>query len=102
MGKIERAFKDGVFNTDNWNDPVMNGLRFVAKKFCTTVSNGDQNTSLIPVHDVDDVDFILLSWYKNRGRTEGAWEVYENVMRPLTKDVAMKCFGDFINRSKNA
>lgn len=63
---------------------TMNALRqFVVDK---TVWNEDCNCAVLPVFDCGE--YLVLSWYKSRGRTDGAWIVSEDKMTPLTLEEA--------------
>ena len=72
------AFESGKFSEVNWNCATMNELR---DKADVTWGNDDQNASIIPI---ENGQFIILSWYKNRGRTEGAWIIDEGECKKLT------------------
>lgn len=76
------AFPTGVFQSDNWNCATANALRDLVKQ---PVWNEDQNAGLIP--GVKSYH-VVLGWYKNRGRTEGAWMINEGIMEPLTLEEA--------------
>lgn len=81
------AFVDGVFTSAGWNCATMNKLREEAQRIGSLWSD-DQNLASIPVKPLDG-DFIVLSWYKRRGATEGAWIVSGCTIKPLTLDVAL-------------
>ena len=73
------AFPDGVFNTDNWNCATMNELRGLCEEsYCY---NNDQYAALL---EGAGCDFVLLTWYKHRGRTNGAYQLTDNACTPLT------------------
>ena len=102
------AFKskrlDAEFNPDNWNCGTMNALREAAHKFGS--SDGlrwdDQSSGVVPVPaDVADrVGCIALTWYKNRGRTEGAVVLFENNKTiPLTLGMAVEVV-EFFQKAK--
>lgn len=88
------AFNTGAFSPDNWNCETMNALRpqYDDKQIgcgapcSTTLWNEDQNACLV---STGEGTYILLSWYKNRGRTEGAWSFYgESAPELLTLELA--------------
>ena len=89
----ECAFPDGVFNSSNWQCATMNDLRDKVDECDEYLSLGslrvnDQSAALL----ADDAGrYIVLSWYKNRGRTEGAWLMSETHIEPLTLKDA-ECF----------
>ena len=82
------AFEDGIFNSDNWNCATMNKLRDLAEQ--NSLWSEDQNCGII---SNKWGKFIVLSWYKRRGRTEGAWIVDETEKHDLT----IKAAEEFIN-----
>jgi hypothetical protein len=67
----------GVFNPDNWNCATMNKLRDLC---LAPVWNEDQNAAIICGVESQH---IILSWYKRRGRTEGAFMLNDGVAMPL-------------------
>jgi hypothetical protein len=73
------AFSSGTFYSENWNCVTANLLRDAAEMRKPLWSE-DQYASLLPWEG----RFILLSWYKHRGRTEGAWLVDGTRIEPLT------------------
>jgi hypothetical protein len=60
------AFPSGVFRSDNWNCATMNELRELADS--AAAWSEDQHAALLPWEG----EFIVLGWYKHRGRTEVA------------------------------
>jgi hypothetical protein len=77
------AFAEGLpstkFSGDNWNCVSMDILRKAVWE--RAVWEGDQACAVLSMPWSDDDEeafgsFIILSWYKNRGRTEEAW-LYE-------------------------
>jgi hypothetical protein len=82
-GDPKCAFESGVFDTDNWMCATMNALRDKAED--NRVYNNDQSGALLPD---GEGSYIVLSWYKNRGRTEGAWVFDESDLERLTLENA--------------
>jgi hypothetical protein len=82
-GDPKCAFESGVFDTDNWMCATMNALRDKAED--NRVYNNEQSGALLPD---GEGSYIVLSWYKNRGRTEGAWVFDESDIEPLTLENA--------------
>lgn len=77
---------DGLFQPNNWNCAGLDQLREDAHK--VEVWNEDQHAVLLRYGS--EGDFIVLSYYKHRGRTEGAWVVEKINIRPLEgSDVAL-------------
>lgn len=81
------AFRGGVFDHDNWNCSTMNELREIAEKsdpkWCE-----NSNAALIPWSE--KAVFIVLGWYKKRGRTEYAGILDDSLMFPLTLEKALE------------
>lgn len=80
----------GVFTSENFMCATMEQLRI--KAYDKAVYNDDQKCCVLPIKD--DYSFVVLSWYKNRGSTEGAWYVSEGNMIPLTIEKAIECIGN--------
>jgi len=74
------AFENGVFSSDNWNCATMGALRNLAEG--PSVYNNDQHCATLPVFDCGE--FLIISWYKSRGQTEGAWIVDSCSILPLS------------------
>jgi len=70
--------KDGVFRADNWMCASLTPLLHRAWKVEAT--DRDQHAAVLSHLE----RLILLSYYKRRGGTEGAWVVEEDQVRPLT------------------
>jgi hypothetical protein len=75
------AFENGVFSSDNWNCATMNRLRMIAEILGTTMRDDNSCGSIgyVPVdNDYAPADFdtdggyIVMTWYKDRGRTGNA------------------------------
>ena len=82
------AFENNeTFSSVNWNCATMNELREIAEE--NAQWNEDQFIGTIPI--IEDGTFVVLSWYKSRGRTEGAWFVDETEMTPLSLEQAIHC-----------
>jgi hypothetical protein len=73
----ECAFKDGVFSPDNWNCATVAGLRDMAQ---IVVNNSDQNAAMVAL---TGGVYMVISWYKNRGGTEGIWLFREGMIHPI-------------------
>jgi hypothetical protein len=81
-GAPKCGFPQGVFDEGNWNCATLNALRDLVDETRALWSE-DQYAALILL----DGDFIVLGWYKHRGRTEEAWLMSDG-MQPLTLDDA--------------
>ena len=74
------AFTNGIFSNGNWNCETANRLRDLTDD--TRFYNNDQYCGIV---DLDGFGkFLILSWYKSRGRTEGAWVVDQALISPIT------------------
>jgi len=74
------AFANGIFSNENWNCETANRLRNLT--IDTKFYSNDQYCGVI---DLDECGkFLILSWYKSRGRTEGAWVVDQSSISPIT------------------
>lgn len=82
---LKCAFDEfGNFNNDNWNCATMNQLREYAMDLCNVTRMDELGCTIgyVPLNldylkdDVDyenlDNGFIVMTWYKFRGRTNGA------------------------------
>lgn len=71
---------DGLFTPDNWMCETLLRLRTRAGEEAGKCHyRDDQYLGVIPTF----LGFIVLSWYKHRGRTEGAWIMDQTKMLPL-------------------
>lgn len=68
------------FVGSNWNCATLNELREHAES--SAIYNDDQYAALLPIPDSGE--FIVLCWYKHRGRTESACVISGSLVRPLT------------------
>lgn len=86
----ECAFATGIFHSKNWNCGTMNELRDVAEGEGTEEYYNDQHAIVLPGFPGPSgpANFIVLGWYKSRGRTEFGGVLAEYAMQPLTLDVA--------------
>ena len=63
------AFKDGEnFTSDNWMCAAMNFLRYSVE----SVSYDDETEQSCGIINVGSGNFVVIYWYKSRGRTENA------------------------------
>lgn len=94
MAAIKCAFPKGMFSPNNWNCETMNKLRDLVgdwdteSKLGVQCYNNDQKIGLYPLNDTGD--FLILTWYKRRGRTEGAWINSGSSMKRLSLKEAEK------------
>jgi hypothetical protein len=88
------AFDDnGVFNGDNWNCATMNKLRNIAEELETGWRDDNSCGSIgyVPMDNdyaPDDFNtyggYIVMMWYKERGRTGNAVFMTDEETMPLT------------------
>lgn len=79
------AFPGGIFTPENWNCATMNELRNLAE-VSSIHYDGDQRCAVL--NDREDGGFLILSWYKSRGCTDGAWVIRESSVSALTYERA--------------
>lgn len=87
------AFPDGVFQTENWNCATMNVLRDIAEALGTTMRADDAEGSIgyVPLGDEDITGYLVMTWYKNRGRTHSALVLrLDDPPLPVTEDIALQ------------
>lgn len=78
---------DGKFRSAGWNCGTANALRDLVcqdEEDSPRVWSEDNNAALLPW----DGAFVLLTWYKHRGRTDGLWLVTSMAVERLTLDMA--------------
>lgn len=81
------AFENGIFNGDNWQCATMNALRDLCEEYAHW--NEDQNADIICASEDAECTHVVLTWYKRRGRTEGAWMLFDDKPpEPLTLEEA--------------
>ncbi|MET0601840.1 MAG: hypothetical protein ABW167_07610 [Baekduia sp.] len=83
---------DGTFNTSNWNCATLNELRDRAGD---AVWNEDDWVSILRAPEIKKpggsllVVFVLLRWYKSRGRTDSVlWWADDGPPTPITLEQA--------------
>lgn len=70
--------KDDVFQSNNWNCLTLTSLRESAHIAEVVSFKDDQAASALPNYARDDGSFLILGWYKDRGRTEFAGLLHES------------------------
>lgn len=93
---IACAFEDRShleeFSTENWNCETMNVLRELAEDFFTyrdDMKNGSIGIVPIPDDVIFQAGYIVMTWYKNRGRTAQAYVMNdESIPEKLDKKTA--------------
>jgi hypothetical protein len=87
------AFENGVFSNDNWNCATMNKLRNISEELDKSMRHDMSCGSIgyVPMdndYTTDDFDtfggYIVMTWYKERGRTGNAVFMTDSETSPLT------------------
>lgn len=85
--------ENGLFVQDNWNCATMNQLRIIAEQLDTVRRDDNSSGSIgtVPMdHDLapDDFDtfggYVVMMWYKDRGKTGNAIFMTDEETMPLT------------------
>ncbi|EMT54781.1 hypothetical protein I532_04215 [Brevibacillus borstelensis AK1] len=79
------AFERETFSPDNWNCATMNALRNIAEAQGHTHRDdmGPCSIGFVPFEG-DDAGYIVMTWYKNRGRTGNAVVMRDSEIRTFT------------------
>jgi hypothetical protein len=88
------GFPDGIFNANNWNCATLNSLRDIAKRIGTVQGMNDCYIAIIPIIDEG---WIILSWYKDRGKTSTARFMIDTVNISLDLCMAEKAIEQYKN-----
>lgn len=97
------AFENGTFNGDNWNCATMNELREMSRQFETYRRDDMAAASIgyVPFEGDDYSGYIVMTWYKDRGRTGNAvimWD--DNPVRELTELDALTAIRQHVARRR--
>jgi hypothetical protein len=87
--------------SDNWNCATLNKLRNIAidRGFVTNIE--DVSCATIPIDDDEGgYGWIVLSWYKSRGRTGTALFVNDDQYHELTEKEAVFCIDFYTNKKE--
>lgn len=93
IGESKCAFESGVFDDDNWNCMTISSIRtlsneqFYVNPPAKISYTNDQTCMMLPF----DGKFIILGWYKMRGRVESAIVVDETFHPGLTLEITEAC-----------
>lgn len=81
------AFENATFSADNWNCATVSLIRNLAtradlypSRVHHVVCDSEEQYSAMDVSDVkmlDDALTLWVQWYKNRGRTQAMWLLFE-------------------------
>jgi hypothetical protein len=98
------AFESGVFSHENWNCATMNTLRDICEKEMESANhypyNNDQRAWLFPVFGMGE--FLVLTWYKSRGKTDGAFVIDEERHTVLTLAEAEVIINQYANNEDSS
>lgn len=89
------GFTNGSFNPENWNCATLNTLRHIAALLDTVQSMEDTSLATIPTKGDDHDGWIVLSWYKSRGRTSSARFMFDDTDIPLTLEIAESAINQY-------
>lgn len=81
------AFVGPSFSDENYNCATMNQLRLLVEDDGLRVYGEDESLGIVRC-PFEVGGFVVLSWYKDRGRTAVAQWVSSNGVWPLTYDIA--------------
>lgn len=90
--------ENGTFKKDNWNCATMNELRYIAEKNNTSFRYWDESIGHVVIMDEygEPEDFIVMTWYKNRGKTSNAVVMFDDSeVRPLTLQDATQAINGY-------
>lgn len=90
---------NGRFISDNWNCATLNALRELGEK--QELYGNEDNAAIFPRPD-GEAGFVVLCWYKSRGRTEQAFLLTSDGRSPLTLRMAEMLLGDSPKRTLSA
>jgi hypothetical protein len=77
-----------VFSTDNWQCRTANDIRDLVDQHQEEIPpaySEDQWANILPLRNGE---FLIVGWYKSRGRTETMWVLSENTIAPATLEDA--------------
>ena len=89
--KVECAFdKRGNFTSKNWACETMGKLRELANKYGYVERYNDSSIGVLPLVDDVEYGFLVMTWYKDRGKTGSALIMEDDNVGYLTKKIAEK------------
>lgn len=95
------AFKNGVFDTQNWNCATMNALRDIAEHIGLYWRDDLSAASFgaVPFEGDKWVGYIVMTWYKNKGATGMAMLMFDDEQpKPLTLEMAEEAIEYWVRR----
>ncbi len=82
------AFESGAFSSDNWNCATMGKLRSILEYDAEWYEDMHIVTARVLDDGKANIGWIVLSWYKSRGRTGQALFIDDEDSHPLTIEEA--------------
>lgn len=80
------------WNGLNWNCHTMLALRESADEHNLVTVDQENHIATLPYQsDSDGIGFIVITWYKQRGRTERAVFISDSCVRTITEQDALTC-----------
>lgn len=73
------AFTRVEFSSQNWNCATANTLRELTRE--NVIYNDDQHCGVKSI--MDYADFLIVTWYKNRGKVDGIWLMKNDKIWPI-------------------
>lgn len=87
-GDPKCGFVTDTFDIGNWNCATLNALRDIAESLDVIKYQEDCSIAVIPINNGEIDGWIVLSWYKRRGRTSSARFICDDIDEPLTIEKA--------------
>lgn len=84
------AFENGVFSPDNWNCATMSKLRAISEKLDLTMIHNDVGFGVVPFDGENFHGYIVMTWYKNRGKVSNAQLMNDDNVVELTEEMALE------------
>jgi hypothetical protein len=105
----ECAFEDFTFSADNWNCATMNRLRNISEELkrssrcdmsCGSIGYVPVDNDYAPITYEGYGGYIVMMWYKERGRTGNAMFMTDEESVPLTLEHVDIAIESYENRLK--
>ena len=98
------AFKNGFFSSDNWNCGTANALRDIAIIHGAATRYSDESIGYVPAPDNCECGsaFIVLTWYKCRGRVDDIFTSYhKEPLKLKDAEAIIAAFADDLAAAEN-
>lgn len=82
--------ENGIFMHRNWRCAILDDLRLKADDWVFIHNHYDEHISVIPMptNYIDYGDFVIVTWYKSRGRTEGVYISKDGIIKHADISIA--------------